>query len=77
MVARGTAPGDPSPGEGLSDREVVVLRMLAGPLSRREIADALYVSQNTIKSQVRSIYQKLDASDREAAVARARELGLL
>jgi LuxR family maltose regulon positive regulatory protein len=77
MVARGAALGEPSAREGLSDREVVVLRMLAGSLSRREIADALYVSQNTIKTQVRSIYQKLDASDREAAVANARERGLL
>ena len=77
VVARGTALGGPSPRERLSDREVVVLRMLAGTLSRREIADSLYVSQNTIKTQIRSIYQKLDASDREAAVARARELGLL
>ena len=77
IVARGAALSDPSAREQLSDREVVVLRMLAGRLSRREIADSLYVSHNTIKTQVRSIYQKLDASDREAAVARARELGLL
>ena len=77
VVARGAALSDPSAREQLSDREVVVLRMLAGRLSRREIADSLYVSHNTIKTQVRSIYQKLDASDREAAVARARELGLL
>lgn len=77
LLPRGATRTDRSARTQLSDREVVVLRMLAGRLSRREIAEALYVSQNTIKTQVRSIYQKLDAADREAAVARARERGLL
>ncbi len=77
MAPRGGALKEPSAREELSDRELVVLRMLAGRLSRREIADSLYVSQNTIKTQVRSIYQKLDVSDRGSAVANARELGLL
>jgi LuxR family maltose regulon positive regulatory protein len=42
-----------------------------------EIADALYVSLDTVKTHLRSIYRKLDATSREEAVARARELRLL
>jgi LuxR family maltose regulon positive regulatory protein len=61
----------------LTDRELGVLHLLAGDLSRREIADTLYVSQNTVKTHLKGIYRKLDASSREGAVARARELGLL
>jgi LuxR family maltose regulon positive regulatory protein len=37
----------------------------------------LFLSRNTIKSQAVSIYRKLDASSRNQAVARSRELGLL
>ena len=53
-----------------------MLRLLPGPLSRREIADALYVSPNTVKTHAKGIYRKLDAASREDAVARARELGI-
>jgi LuxR family transcriptional regulator, maltose regulon positive regulatory protein len=66
-----------APGEELSERELDVLRLLASPLSQREIGDRLYVSLNTVKSHTRSIFRKLDASGRPEAVARARELGLL
>jgi len=45
--------------------------------SLREIAQTLYLSQNTIKTHTRSIYRKLGASSREQAVVRGRELGLL
>jgi len=61
----------------LTDRELAVLRLLGSELSRREIADALYVTQNTVKTHLRGIYRKLDASTREEAVVRARESGLL
>jgi LuxR family maltose regulon positive regulatory protein len=54
-----------------------VLRLLPTRLSLREIGSELYVSQNTVKTHVRSIYRKLAASSRADAVARARELGLL
>jgi LuxR family maltose regulon positive regulatory protein len=66
-----------APRDELTDRELAVLRLLKSNLSRREIGDALYVSQNTVKTHVRGIYRKLDASTREQAVTRARELGLL
>ncbi len=63
--------------EELSDRELTVLRLLASELSRREIASELYVSHNTMKSHIRTIYRKLDVNAREQAVVRARELDLL
>ena len=46
-------------------------------MTQREIGERLYVSLNTVKSHTRSIFRKLDASDRSAAVKRAGELGLL
>jgi LuxR family maltose regulon positive regulatory protein len=63
--------------EGLSAREVEVLRGIAGPGSLREVADALYISRNTIKTHTRALYAKLGAGTREEAVRRGRELGLL
>jgi LuxR family maltose regulon positive regulatory protein len=61
----------------LSDRELVVLRMLGGTLSERDIGRELYLSHNTVHSHARSIYRKLGVSSRAAALDRARELGLL
>jgi LuxR family maltose regulon positive regulatory protein len=61
----------------LTDREQVVLGFLDSHLTTRQIADELYVSVNTVKSQVRSVYRKLDVSRRGDAVRRARHLGLL
>ena len=61
----------------LTERELSVLRLLPGGLSQREIADALYVSLNTVKSHTKSIYRKLSVNTRDAAVSRGRELGVL
>jgi LuxR family maltose regulon positive regulatory protein len=61
----------------LSERELSVLRLLASPLSQREIGAELYVSLNTVKTHSRHIFRKLGVSARDQAVARARELGLL
>ncbi len=61
----------------LTDREVAVLRRLAGTASAREIAAGLHVSHNTVKTQVRSIYRKLGVATREEAVEQARERGIL
>jgi LuxR family transcriptional regulator, maltose regulon positive regulatory protein len=61
----------------LTAAELRVLPLLSTHLPFHEIAADLFVSRNTIKSQVLSIYRKLGASSRSQAVERARELGLL
>jgi ATP/maltotriose-dependent transcriptional regulator MalT len=61
----------------LSERELAILRLLAGELSQREIGSQLYVSFNTVKSHTRSIFRKLGVTTRAGAVERGRELGLL
>jgi LuxR family maltose regulon positive regulatory protein len=66
-----------TPGEALSTRELAVLRLLPTGLSQREIGERLFVSMNTVKTHLRNVYRKLDAPTRDAAVTRARELGLL
>jgi LuxR family maltose regulon positive regulatory protein len=63
--------------EPLSVRETTVLRYLCSRLTYREIAAALYVSLNTLKSHVRNVYRKLDAESREAAVEAGRRCGLI
>jgi LuxR family maltose regulon positive regulatory protein len=63
--------------EPLSDGELRVLRYLPSSLSALEIGTELYVSLNTVKTHMRHIYEKLAVHRRTAAVARARELGLL
>jgi LuxR family maltose regulon positive regulatory protein len=61
----------------LSAQEQRVLRLLAAGLSNPEIARELVVSTNTIKTQVQSIFRKLNVSNREEAAEIARELKLL
>ena len=61
----------------LSEGEFRVLRVLASDLTQREIGAEVYLSLNTIKSNTRSIFSKLEASRREQAVARAPELDLI
>ena len=63
--------------EDLSDRELAVLRLLATDLTQREIGEALYVSFNTVKTHVKSIFRKLDVATRPDAISRAHELRLL
>jgi len=75
LMARDQPP--PPPTEDLSPSELRVLRYLPTNFSRPEIARELSVSVNTVNTHIRNIYAKLQASDRSAAVERARELRLL
>jgi LuxR family transcriptional regulator, maltose regulon positive regulatory protein len=61
----------------LTEREMAVLRLLPTELSTREIGRELSVSVTTIRSQVQTIYRKLEVSSRTEAVTQARELHLL
>lgn len=61
----------------LSPREMEVLSLLADGKSNQEIADALFVSTNTIKTHVARLYEKLEVRRRTEAVLRARQLGIL
>jgi LuxR family maltose regulon positive regulatory protein len=63
--------------EPLSERERAVLRLLPTLLSYPEIAGELFVSVNTVKTHVKTIYRKLDVTSRRDAVTRARELRLI
>ena len=63
--------------EPLSESELRVLRYLPTNLTGPEIAGELYVSVNTVKSHMRSLYAKLGTHTRAKTVARARALGLL
>jgi LuxR family transcriptional regulator, maltose regulon positive regulatory protein len=63
--------------EPLTDRERTVLRYLSGSLSNTEIAAALYISVNTLKTHEGAVYRKLRAANRRDAVRRARALHLL
>ncbi|WP_053850899.1 LuxR C-terminal-related transcriptional regulator [Streptomyces sp. NRRL B-24085] len=81
----GTAPGPaaagPRPGplvvQELSEREHDVLQRLAQMMSTEEIAADLYLSANTVKTHLKSLYRKLAVNRRSEAVHRARDMGLL
>ena len=56
----------------LTERELKVLRLLAGELSTSQIAQNLYVSPSTVRTHVKSIYRKLGVSSRNDAALEAR-----
>jgi LuxR family maltose regulon positive regulatory protein len=64
-------------GEPLSERELEVLRLVALGYSNQEIAKALVISTNTVKTHVKNILRCLQVSNRTQAAARAREQGLI
>jgi DNA-binding NarL/FixJ family response regulator len=61
----------------LSERELQVLRLLAGGRSNREIASELFLAEGTVKNHVTNVLAKLNARDRTQAALRAHALGLL
>jgi LuxR family maltose regulon positive regulatory protein len=61
----------------LTEQEVIVLGYLPSRLSNAAIAEELRVSLNTIKTHLKHVYQKLDATGRAEAVDVAEQLGLL
>jgi DNA-binding NarL/FixJ family response regulator len=69
--------GDFLAGERLTERELDVLRLLSHGGSTKEIAQSLVVSEETVKSHLARIYQKLGVGDRTSAVALALRRGLV
>jgi LuxR family maltose regulon positive regulatory protein len=65
------------PIEPLSERELDVLRLFKTELSGPEIADQLMIAVSTLRTHTKSIYSKLDVTNRRAAVNRAAELQLI
>jgi DNA-binding NarL/FixJ family response regulator len=61
----------------LSERELEVLGCLSEGLTTLQIAARLYISENTVKTHIRHILDKLEASNRTEAVGKASQLGLI
>ena len=62
---------------GLSKRELEVLELLAQGRTTTQIATDLFVSENTVKTHVRHILGKMEASNRAEAVSKATQMGLI
>jgi len=77
VAASSKGPAGLVPGGLLSDRELTVLRLLSSRLTSTEIAGALFVSPNTLKSHMKSIYRKLDVNSRADAVREGEARGLI
>lgn len=65
------------PDVALSKREMDVLKCLAKGMTSAQIAKDLFISENTVKTHVRHILEKLEASNRAEAVSRAIQLGII
>ncbi len=63
--------------QGISEREMEVLRLMAEGNSNKEIAERLFVSENTVKTHISNLFIKVDAKRRTEAIKKAQELGLI
>ncbi len=61
----------------ISDRELEVLESMVDGLTTQQMAKRLFISENTIKTHVRHIFEKLDVSNRAEAVGKAMQMGLV
>ena len=62
---------------GITRRELEILELIANGLSNREIAEKLFVSENTVKTHSSRLFNKLSARRRTQAVQMGKELGLI
>lgn len=81
ILRRSREVNSPSPGDELvdplTDRELEILSYLPSRFTNAEMAQRCYVSVNTIKTHMTHIYRKLDVANRNGAIRRALEIGLL
>jgi DNA-binding NarL/FixJ family response regulator len=63
--------------EGLTERELEILTLIAGGASNREIGDKLFLSEKTVKNYITAIFQKLQTNDRTQAAVYAIQHGLI
>ena len=61
----------------MTERELDVLRLIAGGNRNRDIAEQLFISEETVKVHVKHVMEKLGASDRTQAVAIALRRGII
>ena len=62
---------------GMTPRELGILELIAAGLSNREIADRVFVSENTVKTHSSRVFEKLGARRRTQAVQLGKEFGLI
>jgi two-component system, NarL family, response regulator LiaR len=62
---------------GITARELEILQLIAGGMSNREIAERLFVSENTVKTHSSRLFEKLSAKRRTQAVQIGKDLGLI
>lgn len=62
---------------GITKRELEILELIAQGMSNREIAEKLFVSENTVKTHSSRLFDKLSAKRRTQAVQIAKEMGLI
>ncbi|HWH52782.1 MAG TPA: response regulator transcription factor, partial [Gemmatimonadaceae bacterium] len=62
---------------GVTARELEILGLIAAGMSNREIAEKLFVSENTVKTHSSRLFGKLNARRRTQVVQRAKEAGLI
>lgn len=62
---------------GVSKREYEILELIAQGLSNKEIADQLFISENTVKTHVSNLFIKLDAKRRTQAIQKAKDLRII
>jgi len=63
--------------EGLSERELDVLKLMAKGAANKEIAASLCISESTVKTHIQTIFQKLGVGDRTEAVTEAIKKGII
>lgn len=73
----GAAPRQPELAEPLTEREVEILRLMAQGAGNKEIGSTLFISDNTVKTHISHIFQKLGVTVRTEAVTKALRLGLI